>query len=421
MTAQWLKTVGPCSISRLSQQPVDAETIEAARGIIDRVRQGGDGALRACIKQYECRDPESLFRSKRDLAEAFKRLPAAVQGVLERTATRIDAFASAQRACIGALTVPIDGGEAGHDVAPVDSAACYAPGGRFPLPSSVLMTAITARVAGVSRVVVVTPSSADIMLGAAYIAGADAVLHAGGAHAVAAVAYGTESVTPVDMIVGPGNRWVTAAKSIVNGVVGIDMLAGPSELLVVADDTVCPKLIAADLLAQAEHDPDARPILVTQSPNLVRAVNTAIGDQLANLATATIAREALKNGLAVVCQADDEIVDVVNTIAPEHLEIIGPSMERLAPRIRHYGGLFLGRDAAEVLGDYGAGPNHTLPTGGTARFSGGLSVFNFLRIRTWMRIDALDDAQPLVDDANTLAQLEGLAGHARSAQCRSLN
>ena len=418
MASEWLKSVGVDAIRRAQQQAVDEDTMAAARRIVDEVRCGGDAALKACIQRFEGRSEEGLILSRDALAAAFARLPVDVQALLKRTADRIEAFAIAQRASISAMTVSIPGGEAGHDVSPVDSAACYAPGGRFPLPSSVLMTAVTARVAGVARVQVVTPSTDDIMLGAAYVSGAESLFQAGGAHAVAAVAYGTESIAAVDMVVGPGNRWVTAAKAIVNGTVGIDMLAGPSELLVVADGAVDADTIAADLLAQAEHDPDARPILVTCSSALVARVNGAIDAQLATLNTAEIAQAALSNGFAVLCGSDGDMVSVVNEIAPEHLELIGERAERLAPLMRHYGGLFIGENAAEVLGDYGAGPNHTLPTGGTARFSGGLSVFNFLRIRTWMRIDRLQGAQNLVEDAHALASLEGLSGHGRSARCR---
>ena len=418
MRTNWLIRRSPNSVEQGQQSAVDAETLSHAREIVDTVRRGGDDALRTYIERFEGRSADALLLSPTSLKAAFDRLPAEVQALLQRTADRIQAFAQAQRACITPLSVPIAGGRAGHDVAPVDSAACYAPGGRFPLPSSVLMTAVTARAAGVESVYVVTPSQADIMLGAAFVAGADGLIQCGGAHAVAAVTYGTATIPKVDTVVGPGNRWVTAAKSIVSGNVGIDMLAGPSELLVVADGTACPETIAADLLAQAEHDPDARPILVTKDDALIGAVNLAIDAQLTALDTAEIARQSLKNGFAVLCRTDLEMVDVVNTIAPEHLELLGPESEALASKIRHYGGLFIGHNAAEVLGDYGAGPNHTLPTGGTARFSGGLSVFNFLRIRTWMRVDELDKATPMIKDAESLAQLEGLSGHAQAARCR---
>ena len=282
------------------------------------------------------------------------------------------------------------------------------------------MTAATAKAAGVPRVTVVTPSTEDVMLGAAFVAGADQVLWAGGAHAVAAVAYGTQTIPAADVIVGPGNRWVTAAKAIVSDREGIDMLAGPSELVVVADETANPNVVAADLLAQAEHDPDARPILVTTAPSVVDAVNAAISEQLSDLETAAIARDALTNGFAVVCESWDEAAQVVDTIAPEHLELLGPQAEALEGTIKHYGGLFVGANAAEVLGDYGYGPNHVLPTGRTARYTGGLSVFNFVRIRTWMRIDDTVQAQGPVKDAIAMGRIEGLVGHARSAEYRRI-
>jgi len=211
---------------------------------------------------------------------------------------------------------------------------------------------------------------------------------------------------------------VTAAKYLVSGMVGIDMLAGPSELVVAADDTVSPDLIAADLLAQAEHDPDARPILVTTHRAVIDAVNRALVEQLATLETSAIAQAALRNGYAVLCEDVSEVAATIDRLAPEHLELLGPSIEPLASVITHYGGLFVGSGSAEVLGDYGAGPNHVLPTGGTARNTGGLSVFTFLRVRTWMRIDSLAEAQTLVADTEQLANLEGLVGHARSAAVR---
>jgi phosphoribosyl-ATP pyrophosphohydrolase/phosphoribosyl-AMP cyclohydrolase/histidinol dehydrogenase len=279
------------------------------------------------------------------------------------------------------------------------------------------MTAITARVAGVSHVIVASPRPAPVTLAAAYVAGADALLPCGGAQAIAALAHGAGPVAACDVIVGPGNRWVTAAKQLVSGQVGIDMLAGPSELvvLVTADADADPDTIAADLLAQAEHDPDALPILVTTDPGLPARVDAALAAQLAVLPTAETARPAVANGFAVLCDDLETAIRVCDTLAPEHLEVLSPDAEGLRTRFRHYGGLFLGHGAAEVLGDYGAGPNHVLPTGGTARHVGGLSVFTFLRVRTWMAMDA---PGPLARDAAALARLEGLEGHARSAERR---
>jgi phosphoribosyl-ATP pyrophosphohydrolase/phosphoribosyl-AMP cyclohydrolase/histidinol dehydrogenase len=222
----------------------------------------------------------------------------------------------------------------------------------------------------------------------------------------------------VDVIVGPGNRWVTAAKQLIVGRTAIDMLAGPSELVVLADDSADPETIAADLLAQAEHDPDARPILVTTSTTLADAVDAALDRALACLPTADTATPACAGGFTVLCASLDEAVGVCDLIAPEHLEVITHDADAVAARLRHYGGLFIGGASAEVLGDYGVGPNHVLPTGSTARFTGGLSVLHFLRVRTWLRMEEGDALQQVARDAAQLARLEGLEGHARSAERR---
>ena len=280
------------------------------------------------------------------------------------------------------------------------------------------MTAVTARAAGVAEVWVASPRPAPITLAAAAVAGVDGLVAVGGAQAVAALAYGAGPVPAVDVIVGPGNRWVTAAKQLVVGRVGIDMLAGPSELVVLADDSADPDVVAADLIAQAEHDVDARPMLVTTSEALARDVNDALARQLAALPTAETARSAVEAGFVALCKRWSEALAVCDRIAPEHLEVMTRDPEQDARRLRHYGALFLGAGAAEVMGDYGAGPNHVLPTGSSARFTGGLSVFDFLRIRTWMRMDDPERFQPMVEDAVALARHEGLEGHARSASKR---
>ena len=399
--------------------PVDDATREAAEAIVDEVRRDGDRGLRACIARFEKREPEALLLQASELRRAFDGLSNEVQGVLTRTGERIRHFAEAQRASIAPMKVAVEGGFAGHTLAPVERAACYAPGGRYPLPSSVLMTACTARAAGVSEVWVVTPSNDPIMLAAAHVAGADGVVYAGGAHSIAAVAFGTETIPSADVIVGPGNRWVTAAKQQVSGMVGIDMLAGPSELVVLASPDADPALIAADLIAQAEHDEDAIPTLVTWCATLAKSVDSALSSQLEVLSTADVAKEAFRrNGKAIVVSTPEEAVRAVNALAPEHLELLGESAERLADRLDHYGGLFIGAGSAEVLGDYGIGPNHVLPTGGTARYTGGLSVLTFLRMRTWMKLDPASPSSQALEDTIALARLEGLEGHARSAEAR---
>jgi phosphoribosyl-ATP pyrophosphohydrolase/phosphoribosyl-AMP cyclohydrolase/histidinol dehydrogenase len=243
-------------------------------------------------------------------------------------------------------------------------------------------------------------------------------LAVGGAHAIAALAFGAGPVPACDVVVGPGNRWVTAAKKLVTGQVGIDMLAGPSELVILADDTADAATAAADLLAQAEHDPDALPVLVTTSSDLADAVEAELERQLATLATRDTAAVALDNGFAVVAEDIDSAIDVCDRLAPEHLQVVTENDERVARRLNHWGGLFLGEISAEVFGDYGAGPNHTLPTGGVARFKGGLSVFDFVRVRTWLELDDAEAAGELARDAAELARLEGLEAHARAAEKR---
>lgn len=414
-----LRRVGPDEVPDLRRDPVDAETLQQAAAIVADVRRRGAAAVREHGERLGDITPDApLVLGPDRLRTALHRIPAADRAVLERTAARIRAFAEAQRRALGSVDVPVPGGRAGHTAAPVDRAGCYAPGGRFPLPSSVLMTAVTARAAGVSEVWVASPRPALVTQAAAAIAGVDGLLAVGGAQAVAALAFGAPPVPPCDAVVGPGNRWVTAAKQLVAGRVAIDMLAGPSELVVLADETADPALIAADLLAQAEHDPDALPILVTPSEPLAAAVDRALAAQLAVLPTAETARAAVAGGFTVIVSSVDEGIAVCDRLAPEHLEVMTDEAPAVAARCRHYGAVFVGAGAGEVLGDYGAGPNHVLPTGGTARSAAGLSVLTFLRVRTWLRVDDPVAAAPLVADAERLAELEGLAAHARSAARR---
>ena len=319
----------------------------------------------------------------------------------------------------GAADISIEAetpGTLGQQVIPLERAGCYAPGGRFPLPSSVLMTAIPARVAGVTSVTVASPRPAPISLAAAAVAGADRLLAVGGAQAIAAMAFGV-GVDPVDVIVGPGNRWVTAAKQLVSGSVRIDMLAGPSELVVIADDSAAPAVVAADLLAQAEHDTDSAAILASSSRSLIDRTISQLASHLADLPTAATARAALANGFAVLTDSNADSAEIADRLAPEHLQIITEDASALAASIRHAGAIFIGAHTAEVFGDYGLGPNHTLPTGGTARSFAGLSVFDFLRIRTTIELTESPSAQT-VESIARLARLEGLAAHARAAELR---
>ncbi|KAF1323547.1 Histidinol dehydrogenase, partial [Globisporangium splendens] len=417
-----LKQIAPDQVASFAYDPVDPRALVDARTIVDDVHTNGLAALRQhAARLGDIADVDQpVLISKQELHDAYLKLPENEQKVLERTTQRIKLFAQSQRASIQNFQQKIDGGFAGQDVSPMNAAGCYAPGGRYPLPSSVLMTAVTARVAGVKTVVVSSPRPALATLAAAYLAEADYFLAVGGAQSIAAMAYGVGGIPPCDIIVGPGNKWVTAAKSLVFGKCAIDMLAGPSECLVIADGSANPDTIAADLLAQAEHDTAAVPILVTTSQQVIDGVNKSIEAQLATLPTAATARVSVKNGFAVLCPDMDTCVSVSDVLAPEHLEVITENAQEVANKVANYGGLFIGGRAAEVFGDYGAGPNHVLPTGGTAKYTGGLSVHTFLRIRTWMRIDDAEASQSLVQDSALLARMEGLEGHARAAEQRLL-
>ncbi|RHY30945.1 hypothetical protein DYB32_003906 [Aphanomyces invadans] len=395
-----LRTIRPEEVRAFAYDPVEPLALEQARAIVNDVKSRGEPAVREhAVRLGDLPSTSaSLVYTRDEMKAAFDALPVSEQQLLTRTKQRIEAFAIAQRASIQSFSREIPGGHAGQDVSPMQVAGCYAPASPRPAPAT---------------------------LAAAYISNADILLAVGGAQAVAALAYGLDGtgVSACDIIVGPGNKWVTAAKSLVYGKCAIDMLAGPSECLVVADasSVVHAATIAADLLAQAEHDTAAVPILVTDSTALLDAVNASIIAQLATLPTAPTASVSVEKGFAVLCPSLDVCVDVANVLAAEHVEIMTSDSQAVADRIQHYGGLFIGSRAAEVLGDYGVGPNHVLPTGGTARYTGGLSVHTFLRVRTWMRIDDGALSQEAVADAVQLARVEGLEGHARAAERRLLS
>ena len=399
---------------------LDPAALEVARTILDDVERRGEPALREHAERLGDLEPgDDLFLDRPALERATEALHADDRELLHRAADRIRAFAEAQRASATDLDTPVAGGRGGHRIVPVGAAGCYAPGGRFPLPSSVLMTAIPARVAGVDDVWAASPRPTAAVRAAAFVAGADGLLAIGGAQAIGALAFGVGGVSRCEKIVGPGNRFVTAAKRLLYGRVGLDTIAGPSELLVVASPDAEAARVAADLLAQAEHDPDAVPLLCAFDEATVEAVREETERQLATLPTAPIARQALAGGGALLAAGPDEAAAICDAVAPEHLHLHGERAERLAPRVHRYGSLFIGAATPEAAGDYGAGPNHTLPTSGAAAFDSGLSVFSFLRRPTWLTLSPDDDAyEDLLRDTAALARLEGLEAHALSAELR---
>ncbi len=394
----------------------DEDTLASARTTIEQVRSGGADTLRALAERWDgLHSGAALVYPQEALQRALQQIPAAQRALLQRSAGRIHAFARAQRDLQRDLVHAVAGGRSGARQVPLQRAGCYAPGGRYPLPSSVLMTACTARAAGVEEVWVASPRPQPITLAAAAVAGADALLAAGGAQAIAALAYGAGHIPSCDVVVGPGNRWVTAAKQLVAGQVAIDMPAGPTELVVLTDAGADPAQVAADLLAQAEHDPDAWPVLFSTDAAMLDRVEAQLARQLEDLPTAATARRALAKGHAVVFADPEQMARCCNRLAPEHVAVHTLEPTCLAPFLPQCGALFLGGASAEVYADYAAGPNHTLPTGGSARSYGALSVLTFQRNQVWLQ---LGEPGELAPDAAALARLEGLEAHARAAEIR---
>lgn len=416
---RFLRVITPAELGDRRRSPIARRVQAEANDIVRSVREGGDGVLREFASRFDgLRDDRPLVKERPQCDEAASRISVDTLLCLERVASRIRRFAEAQHRSLAPIAIDVPGGMAGHDWLPVHRAGCYAPGGRYPLVSSVLMTIIPARVAGVGHVTLATPNPSDLMLAAAAVGGADQVICCGGAHAIAALAYGTESLRPVDVIAGPGNQWVTAAKQIVSADVRIDMLAGPSELVVIADGTADPAVVAADLLAQAEHDVQALPILITTSPELLNRVECSLSEQLELMSTRSVAEAALSNGFALAAPNLDDAIAISNTIAPEHLQVVVESADAI-PRSRFIcGALFVGPRSAEVFADFGIGPNHVLPTGGSAQSTAGLSVFTFMRAQTWLQLSSPPTTDGALDDALTLAKLEGLPGHEHAGAIR---
>ena len=414
-------TAEELSTRRLSF-PRDAT--ETAACILADVRKRGDDAVREYSLAFDGVAPEAFRVERRILEEAGGRLDRRLEADLELAASHIRRFAGAQLEAYKNFEVEIKPGVfSGQVVVPIERAGIYVPGGRHPLISSLLMGAVTAKKAGVAEIAVFTPPGqmgrpSDAILAAARLCGVEEVQQIGGAQAVAAMAYGTESVKKVDKIFGPGNVYVAAAKRLVAGDVGVDFVAGPTELMIVADRSASPLFIAADLVAQAEHDPLASAILVSDSEDLAKDVDLQVEECLRRVRTAEVARRALETrGGIIVLPSLEEALELANEFAPEHLGLYGGMAERLAPKAINFGTLFLGEHAAEALADYSSGLNHILPTQRGARFTGGLSVRDFLKIQTTLRVthEGLASIGPA---ACRLAEVEGLDGHRRSIRLR---
>lgn len=390
--------------------------------IIKNVRENGDKALFEYCEKFDKAQLSSLAVTKEEINEALSLVEPEFLEILEKAAKNIRKFHSRQ-VRNSFIINDEDGIVIGQKIIPVDRAGLYVPGGTAAYPSTVLMDAIPAKIAGCREVVMVTPPTKDgkvnpVILAAAHVAGIDRIFKVGGAQAIAALAYGTQSIPKVDKIVGPGNAFVAEAKKQVFGVVSIDMIAGPSEILIVADGKSNPAYVAADLLSQAEHDKMASAVLVTDSAELARNVSTELEKQIPLLERREIARESIDvNGKIIVADTLDAAIEIANEIAPEHLELCVDNPFDKLDSIRHAGSIFMGRNCPEALGDYFAGPNHTLPTSGTAKFSSPLSVDDFIK-KTQYTYYTKDALKKVAFDVAAFAKKEGLTAHAKSAVIR---
>ncbi|MHA6719657.1 histidinol dehydrogenase [Sphingomonas sp. RS6] len=406
-----------------ARREADDDVARNVTHIIKRVREEGDVALRDLTRLF---DKHDLDRSgwtidRADCLAAYEGLSPELRAALELAAERIAVYHAKQRP-EDRDEVDAQGIRLGARWTPVDAAGVYVPGGRAAYPSSVLMNAIPAKAAGVRRLVMVTPTPNGevnpLVLAAAHVAGVDELYRVGGAQAVAALAYGTETIAPVDVVTGPGNAWVAEAKRQLYGVVGIDMVAGPSEIVVVADGKNDPEWIAADLLSQAEHDPTSQSILFTDDAGFADKVAAAVDAQIATLATGATARTSWDANGAIILVPDlPTAMPLVDRLAPEHLELACDDAEPLFDMVRHAGSVFLGRYTPEAVGDYVAGPNHVLPTGRRARFASGLSVLDFMKRTSFLSLDPSGLAA-IGPAAVALAEAEGLPAHAKSVAIR---
>ncbi|MDE7390776.1 MAG: histidinol dehydrogenase [Lachnospiraceae bacterium] len=408
-------------ILKREQKSTGVEDVVAQ--VIANVRSNGDAALKEYTKKFDKAELDSIEVTQAEIDEAFAKVDKKFIEVIEKAKENIYNFHKHQVRNSFVISEN-DGIVLGQKVLPLQRVGLYVPGGTAAYPSSVLMNCIPAKIAGVEEIIMTTPPSADgsvnpVILAAAKIAGVGRVFKVGGSQAIAALAYGTESIPPVDKIVGPGNAFVAEAKKQIYGLVDIDMIAGPSEILIIADGTCNPKYVAADLLSQAEHDKLASAVLVTDSRELADAVSKELEVQLAVLPREEIARTSIdNNGKIIITESIDKAVEISNLIAPEHLEICVDNPFDYLDKVKNAGSVFLGKNCPEALGDYFAGPNHTLPTSGTARFSSPLSVDDFVK-KTAFTYYTLDALAKVSEDIAYFAEKEGLSAHARSAVVRT--
>lgn len=392
--------------------------VESVSEIIKDIKLNGDNRVKEYSAKFGDGKLEQFELTAEEIASAMAQVPQTVIDALKTAIENVKTFAQAQLECIKPLKTEINGTELGHKIIPLQTIGAYVPGGNYPLPSSAIMNTVPAKVAGVKQVIVCSPRIKPVTVAACVLSGVDKIFKIGGVQAVAAMAYGTESIPKVDKIVGPGNKYVTAAKKEVYGVCGIDFLAGPSEVMIIADDTANAEFIAADMLAQAEHDTEAEAYLLTTSAELVEKVQIHLEEFLKTLKTADIARVSIDKSYIILVDSIEQAIEISNKKAPEHLEICFKDAYNKVNEFTNYGSLFIGNYSAEVFGDYCSGTNHVLPTNGVARYSGGLSVFDFIKIQTYQQLTENSAKKNIAPVASKIAEIEGLFAHKLSADLR---
>ncbi len=395
------------------------EAISTVDEIIEDIKINGDNAVRKYCERFDGKI-ENFEVTKEETDKAFQNVDKEVIESIKTSISNVKTFAENQLASIKEFEIQNNGMKLGQKIIPLQRTGAYVPGGNYPLPSSAIMSCVPAKVAGVKEVIMCSPKIKDVTIVAGVLAGADRIFKVGGVQAIAAMAYGTESIPKVDKITGPGNKFVTFAKKQVFGACGIDFLAGPSEVMIIADESANPKFVAADFLAQCEHDADASGILITTDEKLANDVKTQTEKYLSELSTSEIASKALNNSYIITVDNLETAIDIANKKAPEHLELMTNNNEFLKDNLTCYGSLFIGNYSAEAIGDYCSGTNHILPTNKVARYSGGLSVFDFIKILTYQEA-IKDEAKTVTKTASILANTEGLMAHKLACDVRIEN
>lgn len=407
------------NIDNTFYEKIEFESISSVADIANDVKLNGDEAVRKYTKQFDNQDLEAFSISKFEIENAYSKVDEKTIKAIKKSIKNVENFSKKQIKCLKELKVKIDKNELGHKIIPIDSVGCYIPGGNYPLLSSAIMTIVPAKVAGVKEVIACSPKIRPETIVACDLAGANKIFNVGGVQAIAAMAYGTQSIPKVNKIVGPGNKYVTAAKKYVYGEVGIDFLAGPSEVLIIADETANPEFVSADMLAQCEHDVNARAFLICKSEDFANKVKESALKQLETLATKEIAFKSFEKSFAIVVDSIEKAIEISNNKAPEHLELCFKNAKRYLNKFTNYGSIFIGNYSAEVYGDYCSGTNHVLPTNEVSKYCGGLSVFDFIKIQTYQVISKKGNCiiSPI---ASQLAEKEGLLAHKLAADVRLL-